>query len=975
MARRQKTIGEMLGIGDDPVQPSAFSRSNFQLRPAPVSGGGWTPAVPGTLAASETNLGRMASALSETGGLIGDVAALNAKKAELEEKGLAITHQTAMAHMSGQIADERLKQLSMKLDMAEQLTNEAIVRENWQTMSPTEQAAAVKESADRVASANNARVEALGAIAKENAGMDLEDLPPENRSVHHELMRGTAASRLFGPALKKHLIDWTKEKGEKGEFITKGSEDFDQRVLAFVKQHKEENEIIEGTPADDNYNRGLRAYYDGVLPSQKEAFLEANRKANLNNELRLAAFTATSHPAADANNPEKQQELIQTTVWKNFSGKKNNDEFDMGMLNLVNSLIKENSHEALHAARNWLNLSDADPDHDYRGGKFSESNPYKQMMALIAAAEEKLDNQEVQRANAKVAALQERLEGSIIQQVYSGNADSDAVANFGQRLATDVSNATVSTLIGLVGENSDVGRELADLGWDERRKLNNGIISQLPSIQQNARLGGSQFTQSILGDASFSFSQATQTDVGIILKALPTKGGHERLQEAFGSKGETIGEYDLTRKTKSLLVPGALDPTEIDRVNFRTEADAKAMRLRLAQKVHDDFVNDPANPNNQPPTKEEMRRLLIEEHLNIKKAWPVIWAGHAQTLLDEKAHDAKMEEQALQAEHAERQLQELEEDKTPERDPQFAWDLVRLARPLEQKDDESLKNLTPGTPEFDIAAKKLSDAQRERGVAFQKRWENESKLMAVREAAAREEVVKLRKEAQTGYGKRGGREGQFLTPKHRLKSREQALEATKPHAEAFRNRLGYGMEYQKINNLVKTGFSRGKEHGVGFIAALHEDTVGDESFNPLRVSNETMENRTRNKDDIDFGVSSEMDPKTAATLQERVDGFIPMDTFSVVLPPITDLPPSGAIRTETGKVSSIDLAAVRATLEASDADLFKLATVYGFAEDARWIREGGRTTVSPAEHQRIITKFLTHQYNTPYHRSKYSTSK
>ena len=118
-----------------------------------------------------------------------------------------------------------------------------------------------------------------------------------------------------------------------------------------------------------------------------------------------------------------------------------------------------------------------------------------------------------------------------------------------------------------------------------------------------------------------------------------------------------------------------------------------------------------------------------------------------------------------------------------------------------------------------------------------------------------------------------------------------------------------------------------------------------------------------------------MDPKTAATLQARVDGFIPPDTFSVVLPPITDLPLNGAIRTETGKGSSIDLAAVRATLEASDADLFKLAIVYGFAEDARWIREGGRTTVSPAEHQRIITKFLTHQYSTPYHRSKYSASK
>lgn len=970
MARRQPTLAQQLGIGNDPVQPAPFSRANLQLRPSTIRGGGWTPAVPGTLSASETNLGRLAGALAQGGGLIGQIADLKAKKAEMEERGLAITHQTAMTHMEGQIADEKIKQLSMSLDMAEQTTNEAIVRKMWSTMSAEEYAAAVKENNHAVAVTKENREKALGEVAKENASMPLSELPPENRAVHHELMRGTAASRLFDAALKKHLLDWSKETGEKGEFITKGSEDFDARVLEFIKQHKADNEILEGSPADDNYNMGLRAYFDNALPAAKDAFLEANRKANLNNEIRLAAFTATSNPQADIHNPEAQQVVINGAVWKGFAYKKNNDEFDIGMFNLVGALIKEESHASLGAAKNWLNLSDADPNHDYRGGKFSESNPYKTMMAAIDAAEEQLDIDEVRRKNAKENALVEELEGHIIRKMYSGNAELNAGAEFGQGLSNDAQNGTVSTLIGLVGEDSDTGKRLTDLALDETAKLNNTIIGLLPTMQRNARLGGSQFVNSILESPTFSFAQAAQQDVNVVLDALPSKGEHENLLEVFGSKGETIGEYALTKKTQEQLGTNPLKDHERAKVNFLTSAESKAMRLRMAQKVYDDFVNDPANPKNKPPSKEEMRRLLMEEHINIEKAWPVIWAGHAQRILDEKAHFAKMEERSLQEEHAKEQLQKQPEEKTAERAPQFAWDLVKLARPLERRDDESLKNLTPGTPEFDIAARKLSDKQRERSTQFLKRWDHERKLMSVRESTARKEVTTLADEAWTGVSGEDDKK-RFLKPRERLKKHEELLEATKPHAEAYRNLLGYGEEFEKILNVVKTGSFKGKEHGIGFIVAAQENNISaDKPFNEWTWEWDYSLFKAREKVTVP--------PKTAAILQSRVDGFIPPDTFSVVLPPITNLPPNGAIRTATGKVSSIDLAAVRATLEAADSDLFTLAKAYGFAAEARKGLHGHEPTTANTPHymqQRIITKFLTHQYNTPYQRAKFSISK
>ena len=135
---KQQTLAQQLGIGDDPVQPPAFSRANLQLRPSSVRGGGWRPAVPGPLSASETSLGRLASALSETSGLLSQVTALKAKKAELEERGLVATHQTAMGQLQLQIGNEKLTQLSNSLDTAEEKTQEATDRANWEGMTEEE---------------------------------------------------------------------------------------------------------------------------------------------------------------------------------------------------------------------------------------------------------------------------------------------------------------------------------------------------------------------------------------------------------------------------------------------------------------------------------------------------------------------------------------------------------------------------------------------------------------------------------------------------------------------------------------------------------------------------------------------------------------------------------------------------------------------------------------------------------------------
>jgi len=994
MARRQPTLAQQLGIGNDPVQPAPFSRANLQLRPSAIRGGGWTPAVPGTLSASETTLGRLAGALAQGGGLIGQIADLKAKKAELEERGLAITHQTAMTHMEGQIANEKIKQLSMSLDMAEQTTNEAIVNKQWSDASPEQWNEMVRENDRAVTESKEAAGKALGAVAEENAGMPLSALPPENRAVHHELKRGTAAASLLDAALKKHLLDWATETGEKGEFITKGSEDFDERVFAFIKQHKAANEILEGTPADNNYNLSLRTYFNNVLPALKEDFLEAHKKADLNNQIRQAAATLQTIPEADGTTPplpvagldpggtvlppkNAQQEYIQSNQWAEIRGK-NNDEFDLFMQNTLMALIGEKTYEAIKAGYNLLDMADADPDFKgYRGGKFGGSNHYNALKALLDAAEENLDTGAVKRADAKQAAWVEKLHPKLLAHYYDQNGNFTQGSEGIVALQLDVANGVATTLIKLAGRETELGRDLANANEDEIRRLNDTVISLIPSMQQNAKMGTNRLTDSLLGEAIFNFAQKGQEDLNIILDALPNSPEHDNLQKQFNNSGLTLGEFDITKKTADALRESKLKPHEIHQANFATEADAKGMRLTMAQRVIEEFINDPANPKGLLPEKDELRRLMVEEQQALHRAWPVIWAKHANVILERNAHNAAMLETELQAEHAEEQMAKLEEDKREEREAEKAWDLVKLARPLEEQDEKRLEGLTPGTPDFDIEAKKLSKDQRKRSGLFQRRWEHEQKMMQVVETSARKDVTDPMTEAHTGWGTLDrntlyGKEGDtvYLFPETRLKKKEKAMELQKSHAKAFIDLLGYGMEYDKVLSIIKTGSLKGKEHGIGFIVATHEESTSDKDFN---------EWREKPQDEVAkaFLERKPLTPRTHETLSARADTFIAADTFSVVLPPITNLPINGAVRTATGKVESIDLPAIRAALEASDSDLYALTKTYGFAQEpaADPSLVGPPERPSAAEKEKSIIKFLTHQYNTPYLRSKFSISK
>jgi hypothetical protein len=927
--------------------------------------------------------------LAQGGGLIGQIADLKAKKAELEERGLAITHQTAMTHMEGQIANEKIKQLSMSLDMAEQTTNEAIVNKQWSDASPEQWNEMVRENDRAVTESKEAAGKALGAVAEENAGMPLSALPPENRAVHHELKRGTAAASLLDAALKKHLLDWATETGEKGEFITKGSEDFDERVFAFIKQHKAANEILEGTPADNNYNLSLRTYFNNVLPALKEDFLEAHKKADLNNQIRQAAATLQTIPEADGTTPplpvagldpggtvlppkNAQQEYIQSNQWAEIRGK-NNDEFDLFMQNTLMALIGEKTYEAIKAGYNLLDMADADPDFKgYRGGKFGGSNHYNALKALLDAAEENLDTAEVKRKNAKINALVEELEGPLQRTVYPQTATVNDTAMFMSALADDVSLGRVTTLLEMVGRESEAGKRLTDLDLDETAKLNNTIIGLIPAMQKNARMGNSQSMQAILGGESFSFAQMAHSDVNVILAAIPDKDAHDRLQKAFGMAGQTIGGFGQAEKTAKLLKESALSPPEVSRVNRATEAWATGTRLKMGQQLRNEFINDPDNPEGTKPSPEAMLRMMLGAQDNLMEAWPVVWAKHAQELLDEKAYEVATDETQRKAIHAESQLGKEE---PVELEPQKAWELVKIARPLEKQDEKRLKGLTPGTPEYAIESKKQTTKRKEQGIKFLKQWEKGKNWATGRELRSRIDASELLEDAHTGitilrkgevwkHRAPGQRLGTRVTMSlgNRLEKREQGIEAQKVHAEKYINLLGFGMEYGEVLNTVKTGSINGKPTG-GYIIGLYEEYTSGKSF--------------RNSSKPLAGKASELTPEWHEALSARADNFVPSDTFSVILPPITNLPMGGAVRTGSGAVKSINLPAIRAALEASDSDLYALTKAYGFAQEpaADPSLEGPPERPSAAEKEKSIIKFLTHQYNTPYLRSKFSISK
>ena len=225
-------------------------------------------------------------------------------------------------------------------------------------------------------------------------------------------------------------------------------------------------------------------------------------------------------------------------------------------------------------------------------------------------------------------------------------------------------------------------------------------------------------------------------------------------------------------------------------------------------------------------------------------------------------------------------------------------------------------------------------------------------------------------EAYTGWskakrGRLGWQKGEdiYLYPETRVAARERGIDlAQKTHAEAFRNLLGFGMPYSDILDIVKTGTVNGKSAG-SFVITLSEEYVSGKDFSNWMHAPHRHGQVPTGMEDV--FPRKELTPHHQKILSAPVDNFMPVDVFEVVLPPITDLPVNGAVRTGTGKVKSIDLPAIRAAMESSNADLYTLAKAYGFTQEFS----------TAATREKSIINFLIQQYNTPYQRSKFSTSK
>ena len=226
---------------------------------------------------------------------------------------------------------------------------------------------------------------------------------------------------------------------------------------------------------------------------------------------------------------------------------------------------------------------------------------------------------------------------------------------------------------------------------------------------------------SVLGSAEFNFPQEMRKDAQSIIATLPDSEEHKTLQKAFNNSGISLGEYSVTAKTQDLLGEETIPEADIHGINMATAADAKKIRLEMGQRIQDEFINDPANPKKTPPTEEELRRLMLDEQQILHKAWPVIWAKHAKVYLDEKALNAKLNAAQVKQAHDAAQAHKMPEDRE-DREPMKAWDLVKLARPVEKQEEKSLEGLTPGTPDYAMQVRKLGETQKERGLLFQKRW-------------------------------------------------------------------------------------------------------------------------------------------------------------------------------------------------------------------------------------------------------------
>lgn len=874
---------------------------------------------------------------------------LKAKKAELEEQGLVATHQTAMAHLQGQALDERLKQMSIDLDMAEQKTAEAesIALYNEDPAGWERRRQGAQQAVDEAADANSLAENAVfGEIGKTRPA----DLPPAYRSIFEQKMRGGHVFDTFGADFRNALVEWNEQTGEGGVLIGKGSAEFEAFAVSFIQQHKADNNIIEGSPADSAYNGRMRAYFETTLPTIKAKFLKAHKLEHNNNEEQLfvdellsqGVFSTAPRPATTVLGPggkvvrvsggisEAMTSLLNGTNWASVS-QKTNDGFDLFTTQIVTSLIHMQSHEALFAARNFLNLSDADFTHNYRGKKFSKSNHYRKLMDSLDAAEEGLETKDATRVKDTVTTLTQELEPYILRKIATTEPSQRATLFAAAQAGV---GSEVGSWLDLF---PDLPSELAAriLGEEDGAVwplLSHAVYAKMAAVQSEKAGAQTAMVESILGvDRELTSKASAKT-----IRELVAKGGGMKITDDLMARmGMASEEVYATSNTTMAAINS--ESSKVSEELFNSEVVARA-RDSIQPHVIDLLYNITEEykrtHNGEAPSADALQLLArpgliaLHHHGFLNKV-----AEHFDVLLA----GMELEEAAAAAGTTTEEKTEDDGEVTTTKTPTGAWTIHPTWRQqieiAEKRTAASKEKRGEGTPEQGIFVSLEKDKLVTGAQQFADAEERNASL-------AEEQYTKATKRAEQAltnvYVPRGDSRLQPLYPTYpspwalpKLNSPQSVIRQKKTEekqtalqTDAYRNKISWGVGTREVI-----------------------DTINTRSINGNSVDGFTLKN------------GESYLTKASPSENRPSDLVVAPDTFKDIKPPLTDLPASGVTRDQLGITTGVDVALIEKELGITRAESELLAKNYGF------VGEGA------------LEKFYTHQYDTPYHHSRWLLKK
>ena len=995
MAKRT-SIAKQLGLSNDPVQPKEFSREAFRLTPSPARGGGWTPAVAETPTAGNTTIGRLAGALSSVSGLLAQAKAFEDKKLEMEQQGLQIDHQTALVQLQGQGADARSASLAAQMDIAQQQTAEAFELDRLQQMNPEDRKFAASHASEYVEEADQQRKDAQVEMVRADALVPVAQKHPVVKNEIREIFRGNEAAATYFDDLADDLEEWKKgPEGGDGVF-TPSEDEFNQYVAQWTQDYKDKLQITANSAAEGAFNTAIADGYNKTLPRYKREVFDYVERASLNDfqqqaNLNLDAAYNSTLGGLEGETGEVNYDTLLSAPWWNTIRQKNPDELDgfisqsvLGSIDRALDFGKGGKPlvalKELEKAKIMLGLPDSDKDYKYRGKiSFKEGTVGQKLFASIAAAEESIEERELNNTGKPAAVFLSKLQpylsafmhnqGTIANtelDILLGNPTTNNIeAIRGMFAPEDVESTHVQELL----------KEYEEFSFEERIMANESLYSLVEKTRTNQeeRLA---VAQKVIAPTMKSYSNpnvyATGDDDALakaMMNILVDEDGQTTVSDDVRAalNDPNVTEGEVRTGEAPLPVVGALSGEQIAVILQKAQSDT-ALESRQAI---DDFVETFAEENGRSPALADFKDQLGPTLVDLSSRGFM-----------EKVHDMVQKQVSEERMRKFRKGETVNLRKITETDAQGASETKQISAPSTARDFYKTVDTAYKSQQKIRADKaKLSGKQKE----FTKEDSVQSKrfLEALDEQKGQAELAyEVAEKAVTSNIYDHMTRGTFFPGKGF--TQEEYSAAQRGVLDAFETKVEYGISADEAmayytstmvnGSMGRRVLIRSSEDRFNAIHDKIEETGGQDlnRYRERYLEFDKYKKEYRRKfirqiptsptylksPNLARGAYADyytdrllpdvratdqdgeiVEGQTLAVKGDPADSTIDIGFLSRIKPPVTDLPVDGVNYNAKGGIKSYNMAVIKSSLDADDKGLNKMARLWGYEDTKEGLKE------------------------------------